>query len=89
MNSLATDAIPRADRVRCTNDEIIVYLSDGRSLSVPIIWFPRLAGASPNQREEYELLGDGEGIHWPQVDEDISVAGLLMGQSSAELRHKV
>jgi hypothetical protein len=87
MNSLATDAIPRADQVRCTNEEIIVYLSDGRSLSVPIIWFPRLAGASPTQREEYELLGDGEGIHWPQVDEDISVAGLLMGQSSAEVRY--
>jgi hypothetical protein len=89
MSSLAIDAVSRADQVRCTDEEIIVSLADGRRLSVPIIWFPRLAGASPAQREEYELLGDGEGIHWPQIDEDISVAGLLMGQSSAELRHSV
>jgi hypothetical protein len=51
-------------------------------LTVPIDWFPRLAHASSSERAEYEFLGDGEGIHWPQVDEDISVAGLLAGQPS-------
>ncbi|HET7370533.1 MAG TPA: DUF2442 domain-containing protein [Gammaproteobacteria bacterium] len=89
MSSLATDAVPHANQVRCTDEEIVVSLSDGRTLSVPIVWFPRLAGASQAQREDYELLGGGEGVHWPQVDEDISVAGLLMGQRSAELRHSL
>lgn len=84
MNSMAIEITPRAADVRCTDDEIIVSLIDGRSLSVPIVWFPRLTRATPSQREEFELLGEGEGIHWPQVDEDISVAGLLLGKPSVE-----
>lgn len=88
MHSLATKPV-FASAVECTNDEIIVALSDGRSLSVPIVWFPRLAKASPAERAEYELLGGGEGIHWPQVDEDISVSGLLAGQPSAEFLRRV
>lgn len=89
MSSLATETVPRAAYVRCTDEEIIVSLADGRCLSVPIIWFPRLANATSPQRDEYELMGDGEGIHWPQVDEDISVAALLLGQPSTEFRRAV
>ena len=70
----------------CSDDELRVALTDGRTLSVPLAWFPRLVHASDAQRSNYELLGDGEGIHWPQVDEDISVAGLLSGQPSVEVR---
>lgn len=85
MNSLATKAV-FASAVECTDDEIIVALSDGRNLSIPIVWFPRLAKASPTERADYELLGGGEGIHWPQIDEDVSVSGLLAGRPSVEFR---
>ena len=84
MSTSALKLIPRAAAVRCTDDELIVSLTDGRTLSVPLAWFPRLAHATPAQRAELELMGDGEGIHWPAVDEDISVAGLLEGRPSVE-----
>ncbi len=69
----------RAKCVVVTDCELIVTLDDGRSISVPIVWFPRLSRATPESREKWELIGDGEGIHWPILDEDISVAGLLAG----------
>lgn len=78
------EVIPRAMSVVCADDELHVYLMDGRWISVPIAWFPRLAHASAAERANLELLGDGQGIHWPDVDEDISVAGLLAGQPSME-----
>lgn len=84
MSSLAPNFEPRAEQVRCTSDELIVSLTDGRVLSVPLTWFPRLANASAIQRTQYQLLGDGSGIHWPALDEDISIAGLLLGNSSVE-----
>lgn len=84
MNSLIIKAAPRAMAAVCSEDELRVSLTDGRWLSVPIIWFPRLANASASQRANYELMGDGQGIHWPGVDEDISVVGLLAGQTSVE-----
>lgn len=84
MNTLAVDSDPRAVDVRCTDDEIIVRLADGRTLAVPLVWFPRLAAADPTSRGEVELIGGGEGLHWPRVDEDISVAGLLAGRASIE-----
>jgi hypothetical protein len=56
-----------------------VALTDGRIISVPLAWFPRLSAASPTQRARYEILGGGIGLHWPEIDEDISVAGLLAG----------
>jgi hypothetical protein len=56
---------------------MLVNLVDGRRVSVPLEWFPKLAKATPAQLENYELLGDGEGIHWPDLDEDLSVEGLL------------
>lgn len=84
MNSLLSEPVPRAIRVSCTEDELCVVLADGRSLTVPIIWFPRLANASAAQRATFELLGGGEGIHWPELDEDVSVGGLLAGRRSVE-----
>ncbi len=86
MSSLELEVIPRAVSVRCTEHELIVSLSDGRILSVPLAWFPRLAHAAPKDRGSYELLGDGDGIHWPAVDEDISVTALLAGRPSFEYR---
>ncbi len=69
----------RAKEVAFTEDELSVQLTDGRRLSVPLAWFPRLLHASAEQRANYEILGDGHGIHWPDLDEDLSVAGLLKG----------
>ncbi|MCW8856255.1 MAG: DUF2442 domain-containing protein [Kangiella sp.] len=79
MSTLAVEIHPLAQDVHFTDDDIIVSLVDGRKLTVPLLWFPRLANASKEQLEDFEILGDGEGIHWPQIDEDISVAGLLSG----------
>jgi hypothetical protein len=86
MSSLAIDVTPHATQVKCTSEELVVSLSDGRVLSVPLVWFPRLARATPEQLANRELLGDGEGIHWPSLDEDISVLGLLEGRKSVEYR---
>jgi hypothetical protein len=68
-----------AVKVRTDEFSLIVDLSDGRVISVPLVWFPRLFNASAEERAEYELLGRGVGIHWPRIDEDLSVAGLLRG----------
>jgi hypothetical protein len=84
MGSLVHKIAPRAMAVVCSDDELRVSLTDGRWLSVPIVWFPRLAQASATERAHYELLGEGQGIHWPGVDEDISVMGLIAGQPSVE-----
>ena len=73
------DTHPLAEEVRFTDDDLIVVLVDGRTVSVPLVWFPRLTGATREQRGNYQLLGDGEGIHWPDIDADISVEGLLRG----------
>lgn len=67
----------RARTVEFIPDAFVVHLEDGRSLTVPLEWFPRLRDASPEQRNHWRLIGPGTGIHWPDVDEDISVAGLL------------
>ncbi len=60
-------------------ERLHVALSDGRRISVPLDWFPRLANATPQQRQRWERIGGGIGIHWPDIDEDLSVAGLLAG----------
>ena len=83
MSSLAVE-MPRAYAVNFTEDALIVFLVDGRNISVPIIWFPRLAKANARQRQDFEILGNGEGIHLPQIDEDISVFGLIAGKPSVE-----
>lgn len=69
----------RALTVEVTTDEIVAHLADGRTISVPLAWSWRLSDATPEQRQRYELIGDGIGIHWPDVDEDISVRGMLDG----------
>jgi len=69
----------RAVHVTFSEDSFTVQLSDGRALSVPYVYSARLAEATPEQRADYELIGRGLGIHWPQIDEDLSVAGLLRG----------
>jgi hypothetical protein len=70
--------------VAFSDDGMTVALDDGRTLSVPLAWFPRLLHGSEGERANYELIGDGEGIHWPELDEDISVEGLLAGRRSTE-----
>lgn len=70
---------PRARTVEVTDDEITAHLVDGRTISVPLVWSWRLAEATPAQRARWELIGDGEGMHWPEIDEDLSVRGMLEG----------
>ena len=65
--------------VSVTQDELTVRLLDGRTVAVPLTWFPKLLHATKEQRSNFELLGEGEGIHWPDIDEDLSVDGLLRG----------
>ena len=79
MSTLAIEVNPLAEGVEFTADELIVSLVDGRKISVPLIWYPRLAAADDKQRARWELLGDGQGIHWPEIDEDLSVSGILRG----------
>ena len=69
----------RATDIGITEDEIVATLEDGRTIAVPLAWFPRLLHATATQRNNFELIGDGVGIHWPDVDEDLSVAGFLAG----------
>jgi hypothetical protein len=70
---------PRIASVVVTDDEIIATLVDGRRISVPLVWSWRLAGATPEQRQNYEIIGSGQGVHWPDIDEDISALGMLTG----------
>jgi len=76
--------LPRAEDVRVTNDSLIVDLSDGRTISAPLEWFPRLLHATPEERSNWRLIGRGHGIHWEEIDEDISVEGLVAGRPSGE-----
>ena len=71
--------------VCCTDDDLSVVLSDGRTVKVPLVWFPRLVGASAKQKADWELIGGGIGIHWEAVDEDISVASLLQPENFMRL----
>lgn len=73
-----------ARSARVTDSELIVELEDGRTLSVPILWYPRLANGTPEERSQLEIIGGGAGMHWPLLDEDIGVEGLLAGRKSGE-----
>ena len=77
MNTLAL--YPQAQNITFSEASIIIELIDGRTISAPLVWFPRLSKASVKQLDNWELLGDGEGIHWPDIDEDLSINGLLLG----------
>jgi hypothetical protein len=76
--------IPTGRRVTVTDDLLTVDLSDGRTISVPIAWFPRLAHGTAAERAKWKLIGSGEGIHWQDLDEDISIESLLAGRRSGE-----
>ena len=76
--------VPTAESVRISDDSLSVELSDGRTISVPLAWFPRLFHATRKERDHWRLIGRGQGIHWPDIDEDISVENLLAGRPSGE-----
>ncbi len=76
--------VPDAEDVSVTQDTITVELADGRTISVPLAWYPRLVHATQRERENWELIGGGQGIHWPDLDEDLSVEGLITGRPSGE-----
>lgn len=78
------DMSPHAVEVVVDDDDLTVRLADGRRVSVPLAWFPRLLHAKPDERRVWRFIGDGQGIHWPDLDEDISVSGLLRGVSAPD-----
>jgi len=83
-SAVVTLALSRIVAVKITNDTLTVDLEDGRSLSVPIGWYPRLAYASHTERANVQISGAGYGLHWPELDEDLGVEGLLLGRQSTE-----
>jgi uncharacterized protein DUF2442 len=74
----------RAQQVVVTPDTLSVNLTDGRTIAVPLAWYPRLVHGTPEERNHWRLIGQGEGIHWPDLDEDINVENLLSGKVSGE-----
>lgn len=86
MATLNLETDPKAVDVSFGTDTFRVALDDGRELSIPLAWFPRLLHATAEERDDWELIGLGEGLHWDQVDEDISVAGLLAGRGDQTRR---
>jgi len=79
MGILAPNADERVKSVRSDKDTLSVELMDGRTITVPLTWYPKLLNATPEQRDHWELSGGGYGIHWPDIDEDLSTEGLLRG----------
>jgi len=78
MNIVASSE-PRIAVLKVTNDSIVAKLSDGRTISVPLAWSWRLSDATPGQRNKFEIMGSGQGVYWPDLDEDISARGMLYG----------
>ena len=76
--------VPTTQKAVITDDSLTVHLNDGRSISVPLAWYPRLLHGTPEERNNWRLIGNSEGIHWPDLDEDISVENLLLGKPSGE-----
>lgn len=83
MGILAVNADERVAGVAFDAERLIVDLMDGRTIAVPLAWYPRLAEATADQRARWEIAGGGYGIHWPEIDEDLSVEGLLRGAPAA------
>jgi hypothetical protein len=73
-----------AESVAVTDDTLTLDLADGRTISLPVAWYPRLLYATPDERAHWEWIGDRDGIHWPELDEDISVEGIIAGRRSGE-----
>ena len=85
MNTLVIEIrLAKAQKVVATEDTLTIDLDDGRTVSVPVAWYPRLLHGTLEERNNWRLIGGGEGIHWPDLDEDISVEGLLAGRASGE-----
>lgn len=78
--SIAASSEPRIVALEISDDAIVAQLADGRTVSVPLAWSWRLSGATPAQRSHFEMIGSGEGVHWPDLDEDISARGMLEGR---------
>ena len=76
--------VPDAEDLVVTDDTLTAELSDGRTISIPLAWYPRLTHATEEERSNWRLIGGGQGIHWPDLDEDVSVEGLLAGRPSGE-----
>jgi hypothetical protein len=86
MTSLTIDLIdlPIIQTIEITDDSLSVDLSDGRTITVPLAWYPRLLHGSLEERQTWRLIGNGSGIHWPQLDEDVSLQNIILGQPSGE-----
>jgi len=82
MSTLTAEA--KAQGITITEDTLAVDLTDGRTISVPLVWYPRLMHGTERERNNWRFIGDKEGIHWPDLDEDISIENLLLGQPSGE-----
>ena len=85
MTTLVLDSASlRANNLRVGDDSLTIELADARTLTVPLAWYPRLLYGTPAEREDFRFIGGGEGIHWPALDENISVEGLIAGRPSGE-----
>lgn len=86
MTSLTVELleVPKIQAVEITDDTLSVDLSDGRTIAVPLVWYPRLLHGSMEERNSWRLIGGGEGIHWNRLDEDISIQNIILGQPSGE-----
>ncbi|TAN53119.1 MAG: DUF2442 domain-containing protein [Methylococcaceae bacterium] len=89
MSTVVNVIEPRLSSIQITEDEIIACLVDGRKVSVPLVWSWRLSEANDKQRQNFEIIGDGQGIHWPDIDEDISIEGMLHGLPAHRPYHPV
>jgi len=84
MNTLTIDNKAAIQHVEVSEDSLVVDLADGRTVSVPVAWYPRLMHGTPEERSHWRIIGKGEGIHWSDLDEDISAENILFGRSSGE-----
>lgn len=85
MNTLVTEIhIVKGENITVSDDTLTLDLADGRTISIPLAWYPRLLHGTTDERRHWEWIGDNEGIHWPDLDEDISVEGIIAGRRSGE-----
>ncbi len=85
MSTLVTEInIAGGEQLSISEDALTLDLADGRSISIPLAWYPRLLNGTPEERANWEWIGANEGIHWPDLDEDLSVEGVILGRSSGE-----
>lgn len=90
MNTLAIEISKSLiESVSFTEDSLIADLSDGRTITLPLAWYPRLTHATATERENWRLIGRGEGIHWPELDEDVSIENIIIGRPSGETQRSI